>query len=165
MYASSKYRYPIAILALLGLLVSALLLDAAHAQSSPSVAIDLSPSGPVEPDTEITVTMSFHGLEQDSNRNDIDYIFRADVKNADETDADACGDRAGGYSLGVDRSMRIVDQYPEVRQGKVSADCPSGDYTIKAVIASAATVELASAVPFAYRVSLRAIAFGFFGQD
>ena len=140
-----KHRYPIAILALLGLLVSALLLDAAHAQSSPSVAIDLSPSGPVEPGTEITVTMSFHGLERDFDRSTIDYIFRADVKNADETDADACEDRNNGYGLGVDRYMRKVGENPEVRTGTVSADCPSGDYTIRAVIASAANVELASA--------------------
>ena len=109
------------------------------------MAIDLSPSGPVEPGAEITVTMSFHGLEWDFNRNDIDYIFRADVKNADETDADACEDHADGYGLGVDRSMRIVNQDPEVRRGKVSADCPSGDYTIEAVIASPDNVELASA--------------------
>ena len=53
-----KYRYPIAILALLGLLVSTVPPDAAHAQSSPTVAIELSPSGTVEPGTEIAVTIS-----------------------------------------------------------------------------------------------------------
>ena len=140
-----KYRYPLAILALLGLLLSAVPLDAAHAQSSPSVAIELSPSDPVEPGTEIAVTISYAGLDVDSDGSTIDYIFRADVKNADDTDADTCEDEAGGYGLGVDRNMRRVDSNPEVRRGKVSADCPAGSYTIEAVIASAANVELASA--------------------
>ena len=71
---------------------------------STSIRLALAPSGPpgantrgaraaiglpqpvtVEPGTAIAVTMSFHGLEQDSNRNDIDYIFRADVLNSDGT--------------------------------------------------------------------------------
>ena len=38
--------------------------------------IGLSPSGPVEEGTEVTVTMSFGGLERDSDPNDVDYIFR-----------------------------------------------------------------------------------------
>ena len=98
----------------------------------------------VDPGTAITVTMSFHGLEQDSNQNDIDYIFRADVLNSDDTDADACEDQAGGYGLGVDRYMRKVDQDPEVRKGAISADCPAGSYTLRASLLSPDSVELAT---------------------
>ena len=98
----------------------------------------------VDPGTAIAVTISFHGLEQDSNRNDIDYIFRAEVLNSDDTDADACEDRAGGYGLGVERYMRQVDQDPEVRRSKVSADCPAGAYTLRASLLSPDKVELAS---------------------
>ena len=142
MYAPLKHRYPLAILALLGLLLSAVPLDAAQAQGSPSVSLVLSPSGTVDLGTEIAVTISYAGLDVDSDSSTIDYIFRADVKNADDTDADACEDQAGGYGLGVDRNMRRVDSNPEVRRGKVSADCPAGSYTIEAVISSAANVEL-----------------------
>ena len=112
---------------------------AAQAQSSPSVALSLS-STSVEPGTEITVTMSFRGLEQDSDRGDIDYIFRADV-----VDADGCEDREGGYGLGVDRYMRQVDEDPEVRTGTIAAGCPAGAYTLRASVSSANNVELASA--------------------
>ncbi len=112
---------------------------AAHAQSSPSVALSLS-SDTAEQGGAITVTMSFSGLESDSEPDTTDYIFRAGVVNAD-----GCEDRAGGSGLGVDRFMHQVDEDPEVRTGRISARCPAGDYTIKAIIASAANVELASA--------------------
>ena len=113
----------------------------------PSVAITLSPSGSVEPGNEIAVTMSFSGLESDSDSGigTTDYIFRADVKDSANGDADICEDQAGGYGLGVDRYMHKVDEDPETRAGTVSADCPPGDYTIKASISSAANVELATA--------------------
>ena len=103
----------------------------AQAQDSPSIAIELSPSSPVEPGTEITVTMSFGGLEEDSDKTTINYVFRADVASAD-----VCEDRADGYGLGVDRYMRLVDEDPEVRTGKISADCPEGDYTLEVSIDS-----------------------------
>ena len=112
---------------------------ASHAQSSPSVALSLS-SDTAEQGGAITVTMSFSGLESDSEPDTTDYIFRAGVVNAD-----GCEDRAGGSGLGVDRFMHQVDEDPEVRTGRISARCPAGDYTIKAIIASAANVELASA--------------------
>ncbi len=111
----------------------------------PSVAITLSPSGSVEPGNEIAVTMSFSGLESDSDTATKDYIFRADVKDSENGDADICEDQAGGYGLGVERYMLNVDEDPETRTGTVSADCPLGDYTIKASILSAANVELATA--------------------
>ena len=112
---------------------------AAHAQSSPSVALGLS-SDTSEEGAAITVTMSFSGLESDSDTSDKDYIFRADV-----VDADGCEDRAGGYGLGVDRYMHKVDQAPEVRTERISARCPAGDYTVRASILSTDNVELASA--------------------
>ena len=119
---------------------------------APSVPKNTKPTGTrtatgtvtVEPGTPITVTMSFHGLEQDSNQNDIDYIFRADVLDSNSADADACEDQAGGYGLGVDRYMRQVDEDPEVRRGAISADCPAGSYTLRASLLSPDSVELAT---------------------
>ena len=107
--------------------------------TGPTAAIDLSPSGPVTEGTEITVTMSFANLEFDSDTSDTDYIFRADV-----VDADECENQAGGYGLGVERYMYRVDEDPEVRAGTVSTACPAGDYTVRASIASPGNVELAS---------------------
>ena len=115
-----------------------------HAQASPSVAVSLS-SASVEERTAIAVTMSFSGLESDADTATRDYVFRADVVDSEKGDADACEDQAGGYGLGVDRSMWKVDQDPEVRTGSVSADCPAGDYTVQATISSPDSVELASA--------------------
>ena len=117
-----------------------------RAEASLPVTVDLSPSsGPVTEGTEIAVTMTFGGLESDSDTATTDYVFRADVVDSENGDADGCEDRAGGYGLGVDRYMHKVDEDPETRTGTVSADCPPGDYTIKASISSAANIELASA--------------------
>ena len=118
---------------------------AAAPEPALSVEVELSPSGPVAPGTAITVTMSFGGLAEDSDQATTDYIFRADVKNPENEDADACEDQAGGYGLGADRYMKKVDQDPEVRKGKVSADCPAGDYTLEASISDADNNQLASA--------------------
>ena len=142
-------RALIGIAAVLGILAVAGLLasqpgwaNLAHAQDSPSVAIELSDDS-VEPGTAITVTMSFGGLESDSDKATRDYIFRADVKDSDNEDADGCEDRKNGYGLGVERYMWKVDQDPEVRRGATSAGCPAGDYTVRAMIASPDNVELA----------------------
>ena len=118
---------------------------AALSASGPAVAITLSPSGPVEEGTEVTVTMSFGGLERDSDPSDVDYIFLADVKNSANGNADGCEDQNDGYGLGVDRYMKQVDEEPEVRTGTVSASCAPGDYTVEVSISSPADVELASA--------------------
>ena len=59
--------------------------------SGPSVAIELSPSGSVAEGTEITVTMSFANLESDSDTSDTDYIFRADVRDADGCEGGGIG--------------------------------------------------------------------------
>ena len=104
--------------------------------SGPAVAIALSPSGPVDEGTEITVTMSFANLESDSDTSDADYIFRADVVNAD-----ACE----GGGMGKDRYMYKVDEDPEARTGTISASCASGNYTVEVSISSPDDVELASA--------------------
>ena len=109
---------------------------AASPDSGPAVAIALSPSGSVAEGTEITVTMSFANLESDSDTSDTDFIFRADV-----VDADACE----GGGMGNDRYMYKVDEDPEVRTGTISAACPPGNYTIEGSISSPADVELASA--------------------
>ena len=119
-------------------------LSLAHAQASPSVAIDLS-SASVTEGTAITVTMSFSNLAEDSDRATTDYIFRADVKDSENGDADGCEDQAGGYGLGVDRKINLVDEDPEVRKGTISAGCPAGDYTVRASISDANGGELASA--------------------
>ena len=104
--------------------------------SGPAVAIALSPSGPVDEGVEVTVTMSFANLESDSDTSTTDYVFRADVRNAD-------GCEGGG--MGNDRYMYKVDEDPEVREGSISASCTPGDYTVEVSISSPDNVELASA--------------------
>ena len=108
----------------------------AHAQASPTATVRLSPGVPVEPGTAIAVTMTFQDLEYDSDTATIDYVFRADVKDAHGSPADVCEDNAGGYGLGVDRYMRQVDENPEVRTGNVSIECPAGNYTVEATISA-----------------------------
>ena len=114
--------------------------------SDPTVAIALAPSDTVieGEGTEIAVTMTFGNLTFDDDRSTTDYIFRADVKNSENGDADECEDQAGGYGLGVDRKINQVDEDPEVRRGAISADCPAGVYTLRVSI-SADSVEVASA--------------------
>ena len=68
--------------------------DVASGPASPSAAINLAPSGAVPQGTPITATMTFGGLAFDADTSDVDYIFRADV-----VDADACE----GNGLGVNR--------------------------------------------------------------
>ena len=109
---------------------------AALTVSGPAVAIALSPSGPVDEGVEVTVTMSFANLESDSDTSDTDYIFRADVRNAD-------GCVGGG--MGNDRYMYKVDEDPEVRTGTISTSCAPGDYTVEVSISSPGNVKLASA--------------------
>ena len=92
--------------------------------------------GPVAEGTEITVTMSFANLESDTDTSDTDYIFRADVVNAD-----ACE----GGGMGNDRYMYKVDEDPEVRTGAISTSCEPGDYTVEVSISSPGNDELASA--------------------
>ena len=101
-----------------------------------AAAVSLSPSRSVEEGTEITLTMSFANLESDSNKSTTDYIFRADVVNADACEGDG---------MGRDRYMYKVDEDPETRAGEISAGCLVGDYTVKVSISSPADVELASA--------------------
>ena len=119
-------------------------LSLAHAQASPSAAIDLSSTSVTE-GTAITVTMSFSNLAEDSDRATTDYLFRADVKDSENEDADGCEDQAGGYGLGVDRKINLVDEDPETRRGGILAGCPAGDYTVRASISDANGAELASA--------------------
>ncbi len=115
----------------------------AQAQASPSVAVSLS-SDTVEEGSAITVTMSFSGLESDADTATKDYVFRADVKGSEDGDADGCEDQAGGYGLGVDRYLNLVDENPETRTGSISADCPAGQYTVRASISDANSSELAA---------------------
>ena len=105
-------------------------------EPAPLVAIALFPSSSVEQGTAIAVTMGFIGLQSNWDTDTTDYIFRADV-----VDADACE----GDGLGVDRYMYQVDEDPETRTGAISAGCPAGDYTLEASISSPDGVELASA--------------------
>ena len=131
----------VAALLAVALLTAPPLDNAAYAQASAAVAIDLSPSGPVTQGTAIAVTMSFSNLEADADTSDTDYIFRADVKDSESGDADECE----GGGMGLDRYMYKVDEDPEVRTGTVSADCPPGVYTLRARISSPDNTELASA--------------------
>ena len=111
---------------------------------SPTAAIDLSAYS-VEEGTEVTLTMSFANLERDVDTTSTDYVFRADVKDSENGDADGCEDKAGGYGLGVDRYMWQVDEDPEVRTGTISGDCGPGEYAVEATLTSADGVELAAA--------------------
>ena len=79
--------------------------------------------------------MLFGALKADSDRDTTDYVFRADV-----VDADACE----GGGLGIDRYMYQVDEDPETRSGTIAAGCPIGDYTIEASIATEADGVVAS---------------------
>ncbi len=101
----------------------------------PSVALALSPAGFAPWNTEISVTTLFGGLKADSDRDTTDYVFRADV-----VDADACE----GDGLGIDRYMYQVDEDPETRSGTIAAGCPIGGYTIEASIATEADGVVAS---------------------
>ena len=101
----------------------------------PSVALALSPDGFAPWNTEISVTMLFGALKADSDRDTTDYVFRADV-----VDADACE----GGGLGIDRYMYQVDEDPETRSGTIAAGCPIGGYTIEASIATEADGVVAS---------------------
>ena len=104
--------------------------------ASPTASIALSPSDAVEQGTAITATMSFNGLASDSDASTTDYVFRADVVDADDCE---------GGGIGFDRYMYRVDQDPEVRTGTVSANCPAGAYTLRVSISSSDNTELASA--------------------
>ena len=104
--------------------------------ASPTASIALSPSDAVGEGAEITATMSFGGLASDSDTATTDYVFRADVVDADDCE---------GGGIGFDRYMYKVDEDPEVRTGTVSADCPAGAYTLRVSISSADDTELASA--------------------
>ena len=101
-----------------------------------SATVQLSPSGSVDKGTEIAVTMTFNGLEFDSDTSDTDYIFRADVR-----DADGCE----GGGMGKDRYMYKVDEDPEVRTGTISASCAPGDYTLEVSITAADNVQFSAA--------------------
>ena len=105
------------------------------------MAIALSPSNSVEEGESITATMSFSGLEADSDTSTTDYIFRADVLDSEGEDADGCE----GAGMGVDRSFNKVDEDPEVRTASTDADCPAGAYTLRASVSSPDNTELASA--------------------
>ena len=85
--------------------------------------------------------MSFGNLNQDSDKSTTDYIFRADVLDSADQDADGCE----GGGMGKDRYFYLVDEDPETRTATVSASCPPGDYTLRVSLSSADNTELASA--------------------
>ena len=107
----------------------------------PAETVQLTAPASVTQNTEATVTMSFANLESDYDTSDTDYIFRADVKDGENGNADACE----GGGMGNDRYMYKVDEDLEVRAATISAACPPGDYTLEVSISSPADVELASA--------------------
>ena len=103
---------------------------------APAWTVQLTVPASVPQNTEAAVTMTFGGLEFDSDTSDTDYIFRADVVNAD-----ACE----GEGIGNDRYMYQVDEDPETRTGTISTSCAPGDYTVQVSISPPGNVELASA--------------------
>ena len=111
------------------------------APPDPSVTVELSPSDAVGEGAEITATMSFGDLTSDSDTSTTDYVFRADVVDSENGDADGCE----GGGMGKDRYFYKVDEDPETRQATISAGCPAGAYTLRVSISSAGNTELASA--------------------
>ena len=111
------------------------------APPDPSVTVELSPSDFVEEGAEITAAMSFGDLTSDSDTSTTDYVFRADVVDSENGDADGCE----GGGMGKDRYFYKVDEDPETRQATISAGCPAGAYTLRVSISSAGNTELASA--------------------
>ena len=99
-----------------------------RAKPGPVISIGLSPSDTVIEGLgdRIGVAMSFGDLTFDADRATIDYVFRADVVDADECE---------GSRLGVDRYVYQVDENPENRFGRISAGCPAGAYTLRATLA------------------------------
>ena len=99
-----------------------------RAKPGPVISIGLSPSDTVIEGLgdRIGVAMSFGDLTFDADRATIDYVFRADVVDADECE---------GSRLGVDRHVHQVDENPENRFGRISAGCPAGAYTLRATLA------------------------------
>ena len=102
-----------------------------------SETVRLTAPATVPQNTEAAVAMSFGNLVSDSDTSTTDYIFRADV-----VDADGCE----GAGLGKDRYMYRVDEDPETRSGSISASCVPGDYALEASISSPEGVELAAAI-------------------
>ena len=95
----------------------------------------------MEEGAEITAVMSFGDLASDSDTSTTDYVFRADVVDSENGDADGCE----GGGMGKDRYFYKVDEDPETRQATISAGCPAGAYTLRVSISSAGNTELASA--------------------
>ena len=102
-----------------------------------SETVRLTAPANVPQNTEAAVVMSFGSLVSDSDTSTTDYIFRADV-----VDADGCE----GAGLGKDRYMYRVDEDPETRSGSISASCAPGDYTVEVSISSPEGVEMAAAI-------------------
>ena len=85
--------------------------------------------------------VSFSNLRPDSNPSTVEYVFRADVKDADGNDLDAC-ESAG---LGADRDINEVGEGAASYSFTIGGDCPAGDYTLEVSISSPGGAELASA--------------------
>ena len=148
----------VAALGLAGLAVplAVLLLNAAgrdalhgpvHAQSSPSISIELSPGHSVPMDTAITGTVTLTGLDFDSYSS---VIFRADITPYGDGETKCNGD-----DTGMDIEIP-VDESREVFTVRIFDACPSayysyGTYTLDVSISRVETdplgdwVELASA--------------------
>ena len=112
---------------------------AAHAQSSPSVAVSLSDAS-VEQGAAITATMSFGDLASDTSTTD--YVFRADVLDSEDGDCRRLRGRTAWAPTGTStRWARTRRPAP----GTIFAGCPAGTYTLRVSISSADNTELASA--------------------
>ena len=85
--------------------------------------------------------VSFSNLRPDSNPSTVEYLFRADVKDADGNDLDACE----GAGMGADRDIDEAGKGAASYSFTISGDCPARDYTLEVSISSPGGVELASA--------------------
>ena len=118
-----------------------------HAQSSPSISIELSPGHSVPMDTAITGTVTLTGLDSDSYSS---VIFRADITPYGDGET-----RCDGDDTGIDVDIP-VDESREVFTVRIFDACPSayhsyGTYTLDVSISRVETdppgdrVEMASA--------------------
>ena len=75
--------------------------------TAPTVTVELSPSGSVTEGAGIAVTMTFGGLTFDADRVTTDYIFRADVVDADACEGEALHHLAWGWTPTLTKWTRI----------------------------------------------------------
>ena len=71
----------------------------------------------------------------------MDYVFRADVKDGDGNDVDACE----GPGMGADRNINEVGEGAASYTFTIAGDCPAGDHRAELTLSDPQGAELAGA--------------------